>query len=194
MKTNKWIYAIMIASLCWVACDNDDDDKENKPSLNETDEAFVEKAALSNHTEITFGELASTKATDSLVRAFALDMVEAHTSAQNELKGIADDFNGIDWPDELDQNHKNIHSQLDSLEGYSFDSLYIHSQVMDHESAVAAFETAATASTDARVKSYAGKYLPHIEMHLQQADSIKSVISIGVLDITEDGTTDAGTN
>lgn len=175
MKTNKWIYAIMIASLCWIACD-DDDDNSNKPSLNETDEAFVEKAALYNNTEIAFGELASTKASDSLLRAFALDMVQAHTTARNELKGIADSFNGIDWPDELDQNHKSIRNQLDSLEGYSFDSLYIHTQVTDHEMAMTAFETAATASTEVRVKAYADKHLPHIEAHLQSADSLKNVI------------------
>src|SRR5687768_13546169 len=97
MKTNKWIYAVlMIASLSWVACDDDDD---NKPSLNDTDETFVEKAALANRTEVQFGELASTKATDPLVKDFAMKMVQEHNTAQNELKDISDGYNDVDWPE-----------------------------------------------------------------------------------------------
>lgn len=174
MRTNKWMYAIMIASLSWVACDDDDDDK---PSLNDTDETFVEKAALSNFTEIKFGELASTKANDSLVRSFARDMVQEHNAAQNELKDIANDYGDIDWPDELDQQHKDLLDDLNGREGYSFDSLYMRSQVVDHQMAIINFESQATTGTVERVKAYAIKYLPHLEKHSQEADSIHNVLA-----------------
>ncbi|MGC1240660.1 MAG: DUF4142 domain-containing protein [Chryseosolibacter sp.] len=186
MKTNKWIYAIVLASLVWVACD-DDDETLDRPSLNDADETYVEKAARSNMAEIKFGELAATKATDSVVRAYAQEMVTEHTTAQNELEEIADDFKGVEWPNDLDEGHDEIKNQLDEADGYSFDSLYISTQVMMHEDARAMFATATTGSTEARVKAYASKYLPHIEMHLEKADSIQAAV-------TANGGTDDGTN
>jgi putative membrane protein len=174
MKTNKWIYAIMmIASLSWVACDDDDDDK---PSLNDTDETFVEKAALANRTEVQFGELASTKATDPLVKDFAMKMVQEHNTAQNELKAISDDYDDVDWPEAMDQQHKDLFEDLNDRSGYSFDSLYMSSQVVDHQMTITNFETEINSGTVDRVKAYANKYLPHIREHHQQADSIKNVI------------------
>ena len=186
MKTNKWIYAIVVASLCWVACD-DDDDPVNKPDLNDADETFVELAARSNMAEVKFGELATTKATDSLVKAYAQNMVTAHTSAQAELKGIADDFNGVEWPNDLDEGHDAILESLNNASGYSFDTLYIKTQIKLHEDASARFQAASGNTTEARVKAYATKYLPQIQAHLQEADSLESVIiTIDIINDTTD--------
>ena len=176
MKTNKWIFAIVMASLAWVACEEDSDNPLNKPELNDTDDTFVELAARSNMAEIEFGELAATKATDSLVKSFAQDMVSEHTTAQNELKDIADDFDGIDWPNDLSEANDSIMERLNNASGYEFDTLYMRTQVTLHEVAVNTFATAKTNTTDARVKAYANKYHPHIVMHLEMADSIQTVI------------------
>lgn len=189
MKTNRWIYAIvMIASLGWVACDDDDDNPLDKPNLNETDETFVEVAARSNMAEIEFSELATTKASDSLVRVYAQQMIDEHTAAQDELEDLADDYGGIEWPNDLDEGHDEILENLNNAEeGYSFDTLYLRSQMRVHEAAISAFEASATNATDMRVKAYANKYLPELEEHLQQADSIDAVV---VADNTADGTDD----
>lgn len=176
MKTNKWIYAVLIASLGWVACDNDDDNPLDKPNLNETDETFVEIAARSNMAEIEFGELATTKGTDSLVKVYAQRMVDDHNAAQDELKELADDYGGIEWPNDLDEGHDEIMEQLNNAQGYTFDTLFMATQMRMHEDAVNRFRTATTNSTDMRVKAYATKHLPHLEDHLQQADSIQMVV------------------
>jgi putative membrane protein len=136
----------------------------------------VEKAALGNMTEIKFGELASTKATDPLVKDFAMRMVQDHTGAQAELKDISNDYSDVDWPNDMDQQHKDLFADLNNRSGYSFDSLYMSSQIVDHQMTIATFETEISSGTVDRVKTYANKYLPHIEMHFQQADSIKNVI------------------
>lgn len=191
MKTNKWIYAIMIASLGWVACDDDDDNLIDKPNLNETDEAFVEVAARSNMAEIEFGELATTKGSDSLVRVYAQQMIDDHTTAQDELEDLVDDYGGVEWPNDLDEAQDEMMEQLNNAEGYTFDSLYIRSQMTMHEDAINRFQAATTNSADARVKAYANKHLPHLEEHLQQADSIETVIiSNNAADGTDDGTPD----
>ena len=176
MKTNKWIFAIVvIGSLGWVACD-DDDNPLTKTNLNETDETFVETAATSNMAEIEFGELAAAKASDSLVRVYAQEMVKDHETAQDELKDLSDDFAGIEWPNDLNEAHDDLLEQLNNAEGYTFDTLYMRTQIMMHEDAVAAFRTASTNTTEARVKSYAAKYLPRLEMHLERADSVNAVV------------------
>lgn len=196
MKTNRWIYAIvMIASLGWVACDDDDDNPLDKPNLNETDETFVEVAARSNMAEIEFSELATTKASDSLVRVYAQQMIDEHTAAQDELEDLADDYGGIEWPNDLDEGHDEILENLNNAEeGYSFDTLYLRSQMRVHEAAISAFEASATNATDMRVKAYANKYLPELEEHLQQADSIDAVVvANNTADGTDDGTGDDGT-
>lgn len=192
MKTNKWIYAIvMIASLTWVACDEDDDNPLDKPNLNDTDETFVEVAARGNMAEIEFGELATTKGTDSLVRVYAQHMIDEHNTAQDELKDLVDDYGGIEWPNDLDEGHDEIMEQLENAEGYSFDTLYIRTQIRMHEAAISQFETATTNATDMRVKAYANKYLPGLEEHLQRADSIETVIvTNNTADGTDDGTPD----
>lgn len=176
MKTNRWIFAIVIASMAWVACDEDEDNPINKPDLNDTDETFVEVAARSNLAEIEFGELAATKGTDSLVKTFAKEMVTAHTSAQNELEALADDYGGIEWPNDLDQGHDSVLTMLNNASGYTFDTLYLRSQITLHENAASIFGTAKTNTTDTRVKAYATKHHPHIEMHLAKADSIQTVV------------------
>lgn len=193
MKRNKWIYAIAIASLGWVACDNDDDNPVGKPNLNETDETFVEIAARNNMAEIEFGELATTKGTDSLVRVYAQHMIDEHTMAQDELQELADDYAGIEWPDDLDEDHENIMEQLNNAEGFAFDTLYIRTQERMHQESVNIFQNATTNVTDVRVKAYANKHLPNLEEHLQLADSIETVVvannaANGADDGTEDGT------
>lgn len=186
MKTNKWIYAIMLASLVWVACD-DDDGKIIDPTLNDTDELFVEKAARSNMAEIEFSEIAIAKATDSLVKAFAQDMIDEHTQAQNELEDIADDFRGIEWPNDLDEGHEEIRDQLDSTAaGYSFDTLFMGTQSRVHVAAKTTFQTATTTTTEVRLRTYASKYLPAIEEHLKLADSIQTIL-INNNEGTDDG-------
>lgn len=192
MKTNKWIYAIvMIASLAWVACDDDDDNPLDKPNLNDTDETFVEVAARSNMAEIEFSELATTKASDSLVKVYAQHMIDEHNAAQRELEDLADDYGGIEWPNDLDEGHGAILEDLNNAEGYSFDTLYLRSQIRMHEDAVSAFEASATNATDMRVKAYANKYLPNLEEHLERADSVEAVVIMNnTVDGTDDGTTD----
>lgn len=176
MKTKVWLYALMIASLiAWSACDDDDDD--NDRSLNDTDENFVEKAALANMTEVEFGKLAATNASDSSVKSFGQHMVTEHTTALNELKSISDNYDGIDWPSGMDQQHKDMHDQLMGMSGYAFDSLYIHSQVMDHQTTRDLFQSEVSGGNEQRVRSYASKYLPHIEEHLAKADSIQNMLA-----------------
>ena len=67
-------------------------------------------------------------------------------------------------------------TRLNSLSGHSFDSAYISSQVMDHQAAVTLFQNEISNGNNSSVKSYASTYLPHIQMHLQKADSLSRAL------------------
>lgn len=176
MKSKRWFYAVALAALVWTACDDDDNGNDNRNDFNDADETFVEDAAMSNLAEIELGELALTKGTDSLVRIFAENMVNDHTIAQDELSDIANTDDDVDWPANLDDEHQSIWDALSQLEGYSFDSAYIASQVTAHEKAVQLFQRSRDNGRNPVVRNYIDKYLPKIEMHLEMADSIKTVL------------------
>jgi len=180
MKKNRWIYAMVIAaSLGWAACDDDDDNPLDKPELSQTDKTFVEFAAQSNMSEIEFGKLAATKGTHEAGKAFGEQMVSEHETAQDELEDIDDDFDNVDWPEELNDEHDSIMTELnEAAAGITFDTLYLKTQIMMHEVAVQKFSAATTNTTNARVKAYANKYHPAIESHLEKADSIQTVVVV----------------
>lgn len=175
MESKRWFYAIALAAVVWTACDDDDNDSDRN-DFNDADETFVERAAMSNMAEIEMGELALTRGTDSLVVAFAESMVNDHTTAQDELANIADNDDDVDWPSNLDQEHQGIWETLSQLEGHRFDSAYIASQVTAHEKAVQLFQNGRDNGRNEDVRNYINKYLPKIEMHLEKADSIESVL------------------
>jgi putative membrane protein len=172
MKKRGWIYLAMFMMLSFAACDDDDEGR----NMEDADETFVEQVALGNLTEIQFGTLAATKGTDSRVRAFGEKMKNEHTTAQQELKSIADDYRDVDWPSDMDAAHKQIYQQLQSRQGYSFDSLYMSSQVMDHQQTLTIFDTEVNSGTNQTVKAYATKYRPHIQMHYEEATTIHAAI------------------
>jgi len=70
-----------------------------------------------------------------------------------------------------------IRDQLDSVAaGYSFDTLFMGVQSRLHVAAKSTFEAATTTATEIRLRTYATKYLPHIQEHLETADSLATII------------------
>lgn len=169
---------LMLALASSLGCKKDDDDNSTPPpqqvqTLSVTDTVFIRKASLSNLAEIDLGQLAATKASNDSIKAFGAFMVNEHTLAQNDLKALALQKN-VSIPQEPDSLHKAIKQQLQSLSGYQFDSLYISTQVVDHQNAVQTFTTEINSGQDQDVINYANKYLPHINEHLQKATQLKS--------------------
>jgi putative membrane protein len=177
----KGISILMLAGFVWAACGNDNDNNNtnntnNKAQLSSAEQNFVQKAALSNFTEVQMGQLAATNANDTLVKTFGQQMVTDHTSANNELQQLQNGYSNVTWPTMLDAQHDSLKTQLDSASGYQFDSLYITSQIADHQMADSLFSDQISNGTTQALKDYASKYLPIIQMHMQKLDSLKMQI------------------
>jgi putative membrane protein len=137
-------------------------------ALTNDDKEFVSKAGMGGLAEVQMGNLALEKASNAGVKAFAQRMVTDHSKANEELSQLAT-AKGVALPAELGGEHKAAFEHLSGLSGAEFDKAYMTHMVEDHEKDVAEFDKASTSATDADVKAWAGKTLPTLKEHLQQA-------------------------
>ena len=145
--------------------------KTNENDVIASDQTFMTQAALSNSAEIDAGTLASTNASSAEVKAFGLMMVTEHTTAQNDLKTVGTKI-GLTVKDTIDPAHVALKQKLMSLSGRAFDSVYIMSQIADHQVTLANYITEINSGNNINVLNYANNYRPHIAMHYNTADSI----------------------
>jgi putative membrane protein len=167
----KLAYAIcIIAGTIITGCTKPDTKPDTE--LNKIDMAFLLQASISNTAEIDAGTLASTKATNAEVKKYAQFMVLEHNKAQMELKNVGNRV-GLAVRDTLDPAHRALKTALTNAPaGKTFDSLYINSQVVDHDLTIINFRMEQLSGLNKEVKNYANTYLPHIQMHRESADSI----------------------
>lgn len=167
MRMKKVMYgAVLMTCIILTSC------SKTNNEVNATDRTFTMQASLSNTVEVNAGTLASAKATNAKVKQFAQFMVMEHQLAQTDLRNLGTNV-GIAIRDTVDPAHATIMTPLMSMPaGRAFDSMYIYSQVADHDMTITNFKLEQTSGSHADVQNYANVYLPHIQMHRQSADSI----------------------
>jgi putative membrane protein len=154
-----------------VACNKNNNHDNNDDTLSKMDRNFITSASYANNSEVAAGAVASGKASDTAVRSFGAFMVSEHTTAQNDLRSLAGKWH-IETPTTPDSMHIVLMKMMEPLQGRMFDTTYMRSQVNDHITAMDLFQQEAANGENQKLKDYANKYLPHIMMHKQMADSI----------------------
>jgi putative membrane protein len=167
-----WYLAFAITGVIWGACDNDDDNND----ISEIDRTYITSTAEANQAEIELGQIAASRSTTDGVKMFGQMMVMEHQTAQNDLKLLATNKK-VTLTNTLSQKHQQLRDSLMKWSGYAFDTAYIHSMVRDHTTVQALFQNEISTGKEQSVKDYANKYLPHIQMHLQKADSISGTLT-----------------
>lgn len=132
------------------------------------DSKFMKDAAAGGMGEVELGRLASEKATRPEVKAFGKMMVDDHSKANAELKALAEKKN-VTLPAGPKPEHKALEARLSKLSGSAFDDAYMAAMVKDHEKDVREFERESKTGGDDDVKSWAGKTLPTLRHHLDEA-------------------------
>jgi putative membrane protein len=164
-KRNLFLAVCMFATL--LACNKDDDNN----SVSNSDQDYMRRASYGNNAEVDAGQMAATQGTNPGINSFGQMMVSDHSNAQADLASKAKDMS-VSLPQGLDSEHAALKGMLAAASGHTFDSLYIHSQVTDHQKTVALLQSMMANGNDQRVKDYANKYLPKVQMHLHMADSL----------------------
>lgn len=147
-------------------------------NLSSQDREFIMKAAEGGQMEVTLGQTAVSKATNSDVKQFAQRMVDDHSKASEELKGLASS-KGITLPMENAAKTQKMKADMEKHSAANFDREYMKDMVKDHEKDVAMFEREARDGKDSEVKAWAEKTLPTLREHLQMARDAASKVGAG---------------
>ncbi len=124
---------------------------------------FVTKAGEAGLFEIQTSKLALQRSQNPEIREFAKHMIHDHEAAAAELKHVAFKDH-IRVPAALDHDLKDKYKDL-AKKGDDFDKKYVHLQVDAHNDAVNLFTDYSQNGEDARLKDFAAKTLPTLQMH-----------------------------
>lgn len=143
---------------------------------------FVTRIGVAGLAEVELGKLASERAMDADVKAFAQMMVRDHSRANNELSKIASQLN-IQVPTELDPTHRELTDRLSKVKGAEFDREYMAAMVKGHEDAAGLLRsftsadrpigTSGSARGEQSLMEWAMKMMPTVERHLERARQIQ---------------------
>ena len=137
-------------------------------------QSFANTAAASDAFEIASSNLAATKAHSAAVKAFAKQMVKAHTDSTAKLKTAAGGAAPAIVPDPaLIPERQQSLDTLNALDGAAFDKAYVAAQVDAHEKTLAALKDYSASGDVPTLKSFAAGLVPIVTAHLNMAKSLK---------------------
>jgi putative membrane protein len=145
---------------------------------------WIEDRVEGGMKEVKLGELDSQKAQNADVKAFGRMMVQDHTKANDELKGIISKHN-INVNPELDND---AIERFSKMEAKDFDREYINQMVDDHEATVKALEDRldkegtdenprytpkkSDNAVEMEINQWAAKAIPTVRKHLERAKEL----------------------
>lgn len=141
---------------------------------------FVDKMTVAGLAEVELGKMASERATNPDVKAFAQMMVRDHSRADQSLSRVASQLN-IQPPTQVDQEHRDLMDRLSKLQGAEFDREYMaamvkgHQQVLEELRSFTAARPTGTAGgrNEQALRQWATKTLPTVQQHLERARAIE---------------------
>jgi putative membrane protein len=139
--------------------------------LNNDDRLFIREIAIGGRAEIDAGALAKQKGQNRSIVNFGTRMTIDHRKADQQLTDIAQAV-GVTLPNQPDQEHRDMRTQLDQANGGAFDVAYIRGQITDHQKAVQLLEWEIGSGENARLKAFAAETLPVVMQHLEMANAI----------------------
>ena len=120
--------------------------------------------------EVKLAKLAQSKSQNAVIKRFADRMLLDHGKANAELARIAKS-KGFDVPTSLNSPDEGMVAQAAAKSGKEFDDWYSSHMLVEHEKAVALFESA-TQTPDADLAAFARKTLPTLKEHQQMAQAL----------------------
>jgi putative membrane protein len=133
-----------------------------------------------NNGEIALGKLASTKATNSQVKAFASQMVKDHQAMMSEAHALMGKVNATadsTWDDAKDlagDGSEKLKELTDKAKGADWDKNYIESQVDMHQRVLDKLQDAVKNSSDTTITAALSKSTAKGQEHPTKAQSIKA--------------------
>jgi putative membrane protein len=105
-----------------------------------SDGDFVRDVAAKNLAEIALSRMALDKTTRLDIKSFAQAMIDDHNAAGDKLKSVVS-AQAIDWPAQLDDQHRETADELAKKQGVDFDRDYLKAMVEVHQDLAAKLES-----------------------------------------------------
>ena len=105
-----------------------------------SDGEFVHDVALMNMAEIELSRQALERATSPSVKAFAQKLIDDHVAARAKLESVLSGH-AIQWPEQLDEKHKERAGELAKKQGADFDREYTKAVIEGHQNLEARLES-----------------------------------------------------
>ena len=147
------------------------DKKARDDGLSRADRSFVDTALEDGATEVELGKIAQQKGTSDAVKQFGKRMVDDHSKAGDELKGI---IGKIGYTSKKDGPNPKAVKKFTEMKAERSDREYAERMAGDHEKAVKLFRKEADKGDNAELKQFASKTLPTLEDHLKMARDLKA--------------------
>lgn len=130
-------------------------------------EQFAEMAAASSLFEIQASSAAMQKATSPVTKEFAQELIVDQKKTALEMKAAAK-ADGVPLPTGLDEDSQGKLANLAEASGEAFDFAFLALQWESQEATVALFAAYSENGEPGRLKEFAEKALPTLEVNLSQ--------------------------
>jgi putative membrane protein len=142
-----------------------------------TDAQILAVVAAANEGEVAAGKLASTKATNDSVKAFARDMVTDHSKMLDDGRALAQKLNitpASTAADSLTKANHDLATRLSTAaKGAAFDTMYVNAQVAGHEQVLDMLKNAQSQAQNADLKSMLQSAQGTVQQHLDRIKTIQ---------------------
>jgi putative membrane protein len=145
-----------------------------------TEPSILGFATAANASEVAEGELASKKATNATVKAYARQMVTDHQAMLKDGQALATKLNATADTatgaahDLLDDSHKELKDLSDKAAGADWDEDFIEHEIDGHQKVLDKLQDAAKNTTNADLRAALEKATGKVQQHLTKAQDIKA--------------------
>ena len=148
--------------------------KAGETALKRSDQHFFKKTARLGEEEVALSTIASQRATNPQVRAFASDIVREHTAANSELSALGE-RKGARFEPRDPENASKEEKKWREKKGDKFDEDYLKAIIDGHEDMIGVLKDGAE-SKDAEIAAWSNKLLASVQGHLAQAKALKKTV------------------
>jgi putative membrane protein len=146
---------------------------------NWTDGQILAFTATANKGEIAEGKLATTKATNAKVKAFARQMVTDHTAMLSEGNAFAkkNNITPDSTKNDVQDLAKDASNELKDLttkaKGADWDKDFVDKEIDGHKKVLEKIQSAQNTTTNAQLKDMLTKAATKVQQHLDKAQALK---------------------
>jgi putative membrane protein len=140
--------------------------------MTSTLKGFAGEAATSDMYEVAAAKVALDRSKNADVRAFATEMVSAHTATSEKLKSLLASHKDVGLPSAVDDRRQGMLDELRGAKAEDFDGRYISQQVYAHQEALLLMQGYAKSGDDKSVKAFAHQTEKAVQTHLNMAHKL----------------------